>query len=194
MSKPSGTRPKKNRLIIALRQWHSWGGLILSLFILATAVTGILLNHKDVFLHGGANAGPTGVLTSAADLKSLPVSIERALELARGHYGHVPLEKIELKDDRGRLIYKVSRGQGEEIRIDAHTGAVSSKYGAGLASNGHAPLNWAKIVDDIHTGKIFGALGKLTVDLTSGAIIALSLTGIYLWAVPWLRKRQKPCA
>lgn len=185
---PPTPRPK-NRLFIKFRRWHAWGGMLLSFFILVVAVTGILLNHKDIFLHRGASAGPTGALTTAADLASLPVGFDRALELARGHYGHVALDKLELKDEQGRLVYKVSRGHGEEIRIDARTGEVFSKYGASLAPDGRSALHWPKIVTDMHTGKILGLAGKLMVDLTSVVIIALTLTGVYLWAVPLLRKR-----
>jgi uncharacterized iron-regulated membrane protein len=36
-------------------------------------------------------------------------------------------------------------------------------------------------------GKILGTPGKLAVDATAVAMLALTLTGVYLW---WLRKRQ----
>jgi uncharacterized iron-regulated membrane protein len=190
MSKAPATSANKNWLLIQFRKWHSWGGLFLSVFILTVAATGVLLNHKDVFFHNAAKKEPTGLLSSTMDYKSLPVSIERALELAREHYGDVSLEKIELKDERGWLIYKVARGEGDEIRIDAKTGEVSSKYGVSLSAQGKTALNWPKLVDDLHTGKLFGTLGKLIVDVTSGVIIALTLTGIYLWGIPILRKRE----
>jgi hypothetical protein len=181
----------KNWLLLKFRQWHSWGGLALSLFILVVAATGILLNHKETFLNRGEpKKAPTGRLTASTDLAALPVSFARALELAHGHFGDVHLEKIELKDERGTLVYKVARGEGEEIRVDARTGAVSSKYGLSLDPGRPGSINWAKVVDDLHTGKLFGQPGRLAVDLTAGTIIALTLTGIYLWAVPHLRKRQ----
>ena len=184
-------RSNKNWLLVKFRQWHSWGGLFLSGFIMIVAVTGIILNHKDVFLgKTEKHADLSGMLTSTMDFSTVPVSFSRALELARGHFGDVPLEKIELKDERGQLIYKVVRGEGEEIRIDAQTGEMTSKYGMSLSSTGKTNLNWGKIIDDLHTGKIMGLFGKLTVDFTSGVIIALTLTGIYLWGVPMLLKRR----
>jgi hypothetical protein len=184
----------KNWLLVKFREWHSWGGLLLSAFILTVAVTGILLNHKNLVFHRGENGDRlSGQLSATTDLAALPIGFDRALALGRDHFGDVPLEKIELKDERGQLIYKVCRGQGQEIRIDAHTGEVTSKYGLRLAA-GDAPrragLNWAKIVDDLHTGKLLGSPGKLLVDATSVVIIALTLSGLYLWAVPWLRKRR----
>jgi uncharacterized iron-regulated membrane protein len=181
----------KNWLLVKFRKWHSWGGMFLSVFILLVAVTGILLNHKDLIFHKGRNEKmPQGLLRSTTDFASVPVSFANALELARTHYGDVPLEKIELKDQHGKLIYKVAKGDGEEIVIDAKTGEMTSKYGMRLTAGGNNSLNWAKIVDDLHTGKIFGSVGKLTIDATSGVIILLTLSGIYLWGVPLLRKRK----
>jgi hypothetical protein len=181
----------KNWLLVKFREWHSWGGLGLSAFILLVAATGILLNHKDMFFHRGeAKKGPTGLLTASIDLDALPVSFARAMELSREHLGDGPFEKIELKDERGTLVYKVSRGEGREVQIDAKTGGVSSKYGLSLDARKAGMINWAKVVDDLHSGKLFGTAGKLMVDLTSGTIILLTLSGIYLWAVPWLRKRE----
>ena len=181
-------RSNKNWLLVKFRQWHSWGGVFLSAFILVVAVTGIILNHKDLILKGEVKEGPSGHLTSTTDFATLPVSFPRAMELARSHFGDVPLEKIELKDEHGHLMYKVVRGEGEEVRIDAQTGEMSSKYGMTLSATGKSTLNWGKIIDDLHTGKILGLFGKLTVDFTSLVIIALTVTGIYLWGKPLLLK------
>lgn len=190
----TATPPKSNKnwLLVKFRQWHSWGGVFLSLFIFTVAVTGILLNHKDLFLHRAdqKKSIPHGLLTPSTDLAAIPVSFTRALEIAREQYGEVPLEKIELKEERGKLAYKIARGEGQEILIDANSGEVYSKYGMSLKAGSKGMINWAKIVDDLHTGKIFGLFGKLTVDFTSLVIIALTATGIYLWAVPLYRKRQ----
>jgi len=192
MFQPATISSDKNRMLRTFRKWHSWGGLLLSLLILLVAATGILLNHKDLFFHGGGRStGPTGLLTSTTDFRALPISFDRALEVAREHYGEVPLEKIELRDERGWLAYKVGRGHGEEIRIDAHTGEVFSKYGFKTAANAEPTLHWAKIATDLHTGKLLGAAGKLAVDATSIAIIALTLTGVYLWWIPKLRKWER---
>jgi uncharacterized iron-regulated membrane protein len=189
MTKAPVSPAKGNQWLSQFRKWHSWGGLFLSVFILLVAVTGILLNHKDFFFHGEKRK-VTGQFRTTTDVAAVPITLQRVLALAHEHYGDAPLEKVELKDENGQMIYKVSQGHGEEIRIDAHTGAVFSKYGASLAADQESHWHWAKIVDDLHTGKIFGSVGKLVVDLTSGVIIALTLTGIYLWGVPILHKRE----
>lgn len=175
---------------LQFRKWHSWGGLVLSALILLVGVTGILLNHKKLFFRG-ARKNPTGLLRSTTNLDSVPVSFSQAMGLARRHYGDVALDKIELKDQGGRLVYKVSQGHGEEVLIDAHSGALSSKYGGSLEGSQETTLDWAKVVNDLHTGKILGTTGMLVVDVTAGVIIALTVTGIYLWCIPMLRKRHK---
>jgi hypothetical protein len=48
----------------------------------------------------------------------------------------------------------------------------------------------AKVVTDLHSGKILGTAGKLAIDATAVAIVGLTLTGVYLWWLPKLRKRQ----
>jgi len=53
-------------------------------------------------------------------------------------------------------------------------------------------INWPKLIKDIHTGKILGISGQLLADLTAVSLIFFSLSGIYLWVVPILRKRRKP--
>ncbi len=211
MTQLTQPRPNKNWLLIQFRKWHSWGGVFLSLFIMIVAFTGIMLNHKDLFFHSreerSAKAdGPSGLLTSSTDLTALPITFANALNLARDHFGEGSLEKVELKDEHGWLIYKVVRGKGEELIIDARTGEMSTKYGikvatspavAGLQASA-APvaggprrgLNWAKIVDDLHTGQLYGSYGRLLVDFTSIVIIGLTLSGLYLWGVPILRKKQ----
>jgi len=191
MTQSAANSSDRNRLLRTFRKWHSWGGLFLSLLILAVAATGILLNHKDAIFHGGeGNRGPSGLLTSTTDLRVLPIRFERALELAREHYGDVPLDKIELKDERGWLAYKISRGNGDEIRIDAETGEVLAKYEARMSGRAAPAFDWKKFVTDVHTGKILGTAGKLAIDATSIAIIALTLTGVYLWGLPLVRKRH----
>ncbi len=88
-------RPNKNWLLVKFRQWHSWGGMFLSVFILLVAVTGILLNHKDTFFHRGEKKkdGPSGLLSSTTNFAALPVTFDRALQLAHEHYGDVALER-----------------------------------------------------------------------------------------------------
>jgi hypothetical protein len=184
-------RPKAaNEWFQRFRRWHSWGGLTLSVLIVCVGVTGILLNHKDLIFHGDAKR-LTGALRSTTMMAGLPLDFDRALKAVRKQCGDVPLDKIELKDEDGRLVYKIGLGQGRELRVDTHTGRVFNKYGRSLSSGEPSTWQWEKIVNDLHTGKILGRTGKLLIDFTSLSLVALSLTGLYIWGFPLVRKRQK---
>lgn len=47
-----------------------------------------------------------------------------------------------------------------------------------------------KLVMDLHTGDFFGPWFTLVTDLTGLALVALSLSGIYLWYRPWIVRRR----
>ena len=67
----------------------------------------------------------------------------------------------------------------------------ASLAGAILAGANRTFLVPAVLAQVLQSGpEAIGLFGKLTVDFTSLVIIALTATGIYLWAVPLYRKRQ----
>jgi uncharacterized iron-regulated membrane protein len=195
MTDVSAGRPRraKNWLYLNMKAWHSWGGLLVSAFLVVVGLTGFLLNHKKTFLEAApAPSSPQmrNALRTTTRPDSLPMSFDRALILARSYYGDVPLEKVELKNEAGVLVFKVAPGAGREVRIDAQTGAMTSKYGMSLDRKDSSQWNWAKLVEDLHTGKLFGLTGVLLADLTALALIALTGTGIVLWALPRLRRKH----
>lgn len=285
VSSSASAKPRpKNWLLIKIRQWHTYLGVALALFIVMVCLTGIYLNHKDWFEglakgkwswpswtaaamadepeHGGTKAP---VLTTSTNLSLLPMTFAEAQAHAREQFGDVALEKIELKDEKGTLIYKIKTHDGRELTIEPASGRAtlkdkkedkkekeqkhdkdpsehkpqkdphepgekarqglltplpsggSAEGGSGSAlAAGLAPvkasdappikvytlkksgyrhddgsLNWGKIIKDAHTGKLFGGTaGRLLIDFTSLVIIVLTVSGVYLWAVPILRKRK----
>jgi len=130
----------------------------------------------------------SGLLTTETDLAQLPVGFQQAIDEARAKYGAVPIEAIELKEEHGKLMYKVRLGKGREVRVDATSGEAVSKGAYQKEAGGG--YEWNKIIKDLHTGKIADLPGKLVADFTSFVIIVLTVSGIYLWAVPILRRRR----
>lgn len=214
MEQPKKARPK-NWLLIKSREWHTWLGVILSVVIVAVCVTGIYLNHEHFFdglfseksqkpkkaPPALANNGdlpqtvPEGLYTTTP-LGAFPVSFSQALESSREMLGDVALKQIELKDEHGTLIYKIKaqHEEGEEpteVWVDAYSGTAKLKEPYNKADGAY---DWGKVLKDIHTGKIGGDTGRLLIDVTSLTIIFLTVTGIYLWALPRLRKRQNALA
>ena len=219
MENATTAKRPKNWLLIKVKEWHGWIGVALSLLIIVVCASGIYLNHKDFFKPGegpekkpdgkmmaagaGGKAGgyredderASGALTTRTALVDLPVSFARALDMAEERFGGVAVEKIELRDERGELVYKVKVGEERELIVNALSGEQALKDGyrhdeASAAGGGGRGYDWAKIVKDLHTGKIGGEAGKLLIDATSIAVMGLTLSGLYLWAVPRARKRK----
>lgn len=127
--------------------------------------------------------------------------IQMAMAAAHQRWGDMRLEKIELKDDKDYgLIVKVkahnqSAVHGEELFWSIPDQAVvmwkSESYGGKkIGANGEMQIDWAKVVNDLHTGKIFGdQYGWLWSDITGVAIVALSVTGLVLYLIVFMKKR-----
>lgn len=253
---PALPKPKPkanpNALLMLFRKYHTWAGVFAAGFVVTIAITGIYLNHKDTFrsLVGeptkeDEHRGPSGKpgLPSASEIAALPIGMTQALDLAAPHLGDQPVEKVELRPEHGRIVYKVRTTTEKEVIIDAHTGAaeLKSEYRKPKPEGGEkkpdggekkpeggekkpkpkkepkpeatestepvaataAPMpmpmattppvkemDWGKAIKDLHTGKIGGDAGKLLVDFVAVILIVLTVSGLYLWIVPTLRKRR----
>lgn len=211
--KPSAPR-SKNWLLTKFRNWHTQAGMIVAVFLLVVGFTGIFLNHKPFFLglvgletkremakekpmpREKKSAGEHAELRLDSALSGQPVGFDKAIGLARERWGDQRIEKIELKEERGELNYRIKQKDGPELIISAISGEVIEKghyenLGKpgpdGKAARG---FDWGKLALDLHTGKIVGDAGKLVMSSASFIMLTLTLTGIYLWAVPKWRKRQ----
>lgn len=202
----------RQALFIQIRTWHTWMGVLLSAFIVLVCATGIYLNHKDLFEEKkGAEGGDASVgvppkspaLTSSTRLEDLPIGFAQAMAIAaRLLRPDAALDQVQLKDEKGRLVYKVMTAKRvvpeREAVVDAVTGEVELKEkGAyrtrriGAQGGVEGGVDWGRVMMDLHTGKFFGtAAGKLLVDLTSLVILVLTVSGVYLWWVPFARRRK----
>ena len=181
----------RQRLFVEARRWHRWLGLAFLLPTLLLGLTGILLNHKELFF-GGANARPLhGLLSTATEIDQLPLTFADALARSHAVWGEVAIEKVELKEDKGRLVYKLTPGPGRELLIDAQTGTMQIVDGLRLKQEGNADtkLDWKKITGELHSGKIIGLTGRLLMDVAAAALVILAVTGLYLWILPRWRRR-----
>lgn len=212
--KPSATPRSKNWLLTKFREWHIQAGVVVALFLLSVGATGIYLNHKRQFNAWlGVETKPPGTgerpsskptvtpaegFTAAAARDALPVSFPRALEIVGERWGGRTLEHIQLKSEQGELIYKAKETGGGELWVNATTGLVvekgkftrlgpPDKHGKRVES-----FDWGKLAIEMHTGKIFGEAGKVVMSTVSFVMVTLTLSGLYLWAVPkWRKWRAK---
>jgi uncharacterized iron-regulated membrane protein len=159
------------------RKLHRWGSLLVALPLLLVISTGLLLQLKKnidwIQPHEQVGVGGPPALT-LADL----------LDIAAGAEG----SHIDSWDDVNRIdfrprdgVAKVRARDGLEVQIDTATGEVLQ-----LA------MRRSDLIESLHDGSFFGEAVKLWVFLPAGLILlALWLTGIYLWLLPWWAKASR---
>ncbi|HEY9173121.1 MAG TPA: PepSY domain-containing protein [Verrucomicrobiae bacterium] len=108
----------------------------------------------------------------------------------------MPLKRIELKAERGQLIYKLRRAGGSELWVNAADGAHFPKgqyeriVRAGADGVPVRTTDWGKILIDLHTGKIGGEAGKAVMTCAAVLLLLLTCSGVYVWLKPLLIRRE----
>ena len=211
-------RKKKSRLYKVLAKYHGYMGLAFGILIISAGITGIFLNHEDFILglfepdiaeeqaeedETEADEPEDTSLLETSGLPETKVTFVEALSVASETFGEdVPLEKIELKDEGGRLIYKVKTNKHlvkeRELIINAYTGEATHRdkgeyFLNRVNASGEdefAGIEWGELLLDIHTGEFFGGFrGQLLIDVAALAMIFLTGSGIYIWIKP--RRKRK---
>lgn len=212
MSFEKKSRPldSKNRRVAIFRSFHKWGGVSAALMLLILGMTGITLNYKQPIFarfgieskRGERDASPLPVSKSAKELKFTTetgvsggaIDFAGALAIAKGEWGDVPLERVEIRSERGAVSYRFRKSGGVELWVDAADGARLAKgkyerFGkAGLDGTPARQTDWGRILIDLHTGRIGGEIGKAIVSIAAGVLLLLTVSGIYLWMIPIFRK------
>lgn len=202
----------KNRRVAQFRRWHKWGGVTAGLLLLVLGTTGIVLNYKQpIFARLGieskraerdaspltAGKSPGQVkFTTEAGVSGGVVDFAGALAIARAEWGVVPLERAELRSERGLVSYRFRKSGGAELWVNAADGTHLAKgeyERIGKAGPDGVPVrqtDWGKMLIDLHTGKIGGEVGKAVVSGAAFVLLLLTLSGVYLWVKPLLVRRK----
>jgi uncharacterized iron-regulated membrane protein len=159
------------------RKLHRWGAILIAIPAVIVFSTGILLQLKK----HSAWIQPAESRGSAPN--SLVISFDQVLEALRT----VPEAQVQSWEDVDRLDVRCGRGMLKvrcnnnwEVQIDTTTAEVMQ-----------VAYRRSDIIESIHDGSYFHDQAKLWAFLPTGAILlALWLTGIYLWVLPFWAKRQ----
>jgi hypothetical protein len=200
------------------RTVHTWAGLIVLLPIVVVAATGFMLNHEESLglkpkrlamasdddhhdehhekkPHGNhekkyqspGHPVANDFVAKPGTAQQLATAMEQAIAAAAGEWGgELPLERIEFKQEPGYgLVVKVKADKRSEM----HEQEVIYSVAEGQPMVEVKKGNW---VLDLHTGKIFSRLwGYWWSDAAAVALVALSITGVVLYVIPLVKKRQK---
>ncbi len=212
-SKTNMRSPEPNhRRVAQFRRWHKWGGVTAGLLLLILGTTGIVLNYKQPIFarlgiesrRGERDASPLPAAKSPGQVKFTTdagvsggvVDFAGALAIARAEWGDVPLERAELRSERGAVSYRFRKSGGAELWVNAADGTHLAKgeyERIGKAGPDGVPArqtDWGRILIDLHTGKIGGEIGKAVVSFAALILLLLTLSGVYLWVKPLLIRRE----
>jgi uncharacterized iron-regulated membrane protein len=156
---------------------HRWGSILAALPLIVMIAFGVILQLKKEVAwiqpptQQGAGRQPS-------------ISFARILEAART----APEAKIESWDDIDRLDVRPSKGMVKvrsknrwEIQIETHTGKILQ-----------VAYRRSDLIESLHVGSFFHDRFKVWVFLPTGLILAvLWTTGVYLFLLPHLAKRQR---
>jgi hypothetical protein len=159
------------------RKVHYWASFAVAVPILIVIVSGIMLQTKKQFVWiqpvelRGASKTPT---------ISLPEVLEISKTVAEAEIkSWDDINRLDVRPSRGML--KVRANNNWEIQIDTATGAILQ-----------TAYRRSDVIEMIHDGSFFHDAVKMWIFLPAGIILLLLwLTGIYLFALPYLVKRRR---
>ncbi|MFZ4506744.1 MAG: PepSY-associated TM helix domain-containing protein [Fimbriimonas sp.] len=163
-----------------LRQWHRTIGILNAAFLLLISLTGFLLATKSRvnWIRPEEKRGAT--VTSYERV----VSVDRAMTAAFA----VGLPELKSPKDIDRVDYRpkrnvykiVSREGYQEVQVDGSTGEVLQ-----------VAKRTDQFVEDLHDLSLMGdVFHQWVLPIVAISLGALSISGIWIWTVPILRRRK----
>jgi len=162
------------------RTWHRFLGTSLVLFMIISAVTGVLLGwKKDVnLLQPPEQKGTSTAIEQWVSVNEIAESAKQAIDSVVGRA--IAIDKMDVRPSKG--IIKVLFKEGYwEVQIDGVSGKPLSVL--------QRHSDW---IEHIHDGSIVGDLFKLVYTNTIGwGLLVLALSGIWLWYGPKVVRKIK---
>lgn len=176
-------RSSIDRLVRSLRKFrslHKWIGVVLGVFMVIMAITGLVLGWKknvDI-LQPPTREGQSSNMNEWIGFQAVADNAIKAMESV-GIYGAI-IDRMDVRPKDG--IIKVQFDQGYwEAQVDATTG--------GVLSLGRRHADW---IEKVHDGSIVTDTFKLLYTNATGAgLTVLALSGMWLWLGPRLVRRWK---
>lgn len=166
-----------------LRKLHAWTGLALATVVLLFAVTGFLLNHRDVMKIPALQRQEVRELVSLADMPATPqallVQLALPLDPELGKL-RTTVEAAREMEWEGRRVR-----QPERWRISHDTPSLSTRVEYWVGGS-QAEVVRTKPNLWLHLARLHMAIGTgpgwiLLADAVAIALAALSLSGFWLW-------------
>ena len=177
---------KKARL--TSRQFHRWLGIGAALLFLLVSVTGVALQYQQIF---GTEEAAKEAAASTVSPWSLakpmgfdPHALDRARAALLKQYGDKPVSAVDwqIKARPSAFMFHLDGADPRKVTVGVTNGAILSDEPDGE--------DW---LIRLHSGEIIGDGGKFLGLLWGIGLIAMTLTGVWLY-IKMYRARQKGSA
>jgi hypothetical protein len=178
-----------------LKTMHGWLGVIVLPWVIIIGLTGLFLNHQRLVMSWLEGETYDETLFDSWP-GARPVTVEAALALAEGLY---PGRELTLDSDKsyhGREVAMFNADDAQVI-VALQTGHYWIKTDTSRLT--HAPdgtvlesrIYWEGIFKRLHErGWLTRTFGSWFADITAAAMVVFGLSGIVLFVLPRLRRRQ----
>lgn len=161
------------------RRLHRWGSVAAALPLLIVLVTGIplLLKKQIGWIQPPTATGPVGEPAVGFDaILAAVVAVPEA-----GVAGWADIDRLDVRLEEA--VAKVRCDSGYEVQVSTVTGEVLQ-----------TAMRRSDLIESLHDGSWFHEFVKLGVFLPSAVVVlALWITGAWLWLMPHLRStRRRP--
>jgi uncharacterized iron-regulated membrane protein len=162
------------------RTVHKWLGVIFAIVLLNISITGLLLLEKKNFdwiqpaTQKGSEGGVDQFITNQQLFKAV---------FSQKHEDFKSIEDVDRVDFRpGKRVFKVrSNYNYSEMQVDAVTGEI-----LGVATRN------SDRIEAMHDGSIFGGfVYQYLMPAIAVITIVLTITGLYLWIAPVIKRHRK---
>lgn len=171
-----------------LRDLHRVGGIVVVLLLLTWASTGAVIVWKNEIQAALAPSGttitrPAPMVAERAGASLLP--LDEVIAAARQRFGDAPIKNVRFPGGSGRVVAvffktpSTTRPRAsDQIWLDGYTAAPLGVYEAGNLPAGNVVIDWML---PIHSGEVFGIVGRVLFLLGALCMSGLAVTGIWQW-------------
>lgn len=158
---------------------HLWVGVLFTVLLLVIGVTGILLNHKVAL--GLMPEVENPAIDDVRNALPLSAIVDRSDTAILAELGELPeLDRIDVRLRSGLAKVSYRDDANHEVTLDISTGEI-------LEVGERNDI----FIEKLHSGEIFGDGWILLSDAAAVGLLALLISGYWLWLFPRWRHRDK---
>ncbi|MEK7403221.1 MAG: PepSY-associated TM helix domain-containing protein [Gemmatimonadota bacterium] len=169
---------------------HLWLGVVVTVALVAIAVTGVMLNHKrGVGLMPDVPHQPTAPFGQAISLERLALAaLEAAPPSSKGAWKSgdpvdiALIDRMDVRPRDGIVKVRLRDKASMEMTVDIASGQVL-----------HTGRRGDVFIEKLHSGEAFGGQAYVLLsDVTAVVLVLTLITGYWLWLAPKLRWGPAP--